>query len=446
MTSILDSLTAWLPEQRWYQGKGSAPRLRALSVLEVPTEDPAATIRLHLVADDSDERIPVYQVPIVTRRAEPPVGALVIGRDDEGRLLLDAPHDPAFAPALLAAMTSGAVELGEAAVTGGSVLTAEQSNTSIVVRREGADELVVKLFRVVHHGINPDAELQGELSAAGIPFVPKFFGQVLGEWTDGHGVAGRGHLAVVQEFVTGARDGWSVAVDAAAGGRFFAAEAEQLGRATAIMHDALADRLGSRETSVGDAVSMVAVWHSRLGTALRDAPMLAPRRGAIEQLYDEARDAPWPRLQRIHGDLHLGQILRSPEGRWVFIDFEGEPLRPMHERTRPEPALRDVAGMLRSFDYAAASGDLRRNPSASEPSSEAASWSAVCRAAYLDGYRAAARSDTLVHSELLAALELDKAVYEVSYEARNRPTWIGIPLGAIERRITDRSAPADAQD
>ncbi len=446
MTAILDALTDWLPAQRWYQGKGSAPRLRDLTVLELPSADPSARIRLHLVADDSDERIPVYQVPIITRSSATPGSAATIGRDEHGGALIDAAHDPAFAPALIAAMTDGAVELGSAPVSGSAMSTAEQSNTSIVVQRAGAGELVVKLFRVVHHGTNPDAELQGELSAAGIPFVPRFFGQVLGEWTDGHGKTGSGHLAVVQEFVTGAQDGWRIAVDAAAEGRPFAVEAEELGRATAVMHDALADRLGSRETSVGDAVAMVAVWHSRLGTAVREAPVLTPRRAAIEALYDEARDAPWPRLQRIHGDLHLGQILRSPDGRWVFIDFEGEPLRPMHERTRPEPALRDVAGMLRSFDYAAASGDLRRDPAAVEPSPAAAAWSAECREAFLSGYRAAARSDTLVHAELLTALELDKAVYEVSYEARNRPTWIRIPLIAIERRITDRSVPMNHQD
>jgi maltokinase len=438
MPSTAESLAPWIARQRWYSGKGTAPRLRMLAALPVPSTDPSASIQLLLVADDADERIPVYQVPVLERAGvDPERAGYAIGPSDSGGTLYDAPHDPAFSVSLLEAMTGGAADLGDAPIRGSGVLMGEQSNTSIVVGREGAVDLVIKVFRVVHHGDNPDAELQSVLSAAGIPFVPRFFGEVVGEWTDGHDESGTGHLAVVQEFITGAEDAWRIALRAAADLRPFTEEARALGRATATMHETLAVRMDTREPSIGDTVSMAAIWHSRLGTALRDAPALEPLRLEIESVYDAAQEEVWPVLQRIHGDLHLGQILHAPDGRWVFIDFEGEPLRTMSERSKPEPALRDVAGMLRSFDYAAASGDPAVT-SGGEPSPGSRAWAEDCRTAFLEGYSEVSTSDPLAHRELLDALELDKAVYEVSYESRNRPAWIGIPLRAVARLVHAR--------
>lgn len=420
MASTRESIEAWIPAQRWYSGKGTSPRLRQLAALPVHSTEPGAKVSLLLLADDSDPRMPVYQIPVVERSDRRQIPAL-IGQADSGGWLFDGPRDPAFAPSLLVAMTGGSDELGEAPIASSSALTGEQSNTSIVVAREGALDLMIKVFRVVHHGDNPDAELPSVLSAAGIPFVPRFFGEIVGEWTDGHGDEGSGHLGVVQEYVSGAEDAWRIAVRAAEQNVPFVAEARELGCATAVMHAALAERLESREPSVGDTVGMVAIWHARLASAVADAPALEPWRPRIEAAYDAAQREVWPLLQRIHGDLHLGQILRSPDARWVFVDFEGEPLRLMAERNRPEPALRDVAGMLRSFDYAAAAG---------EP---AARWSTDCRAAFLDGYASVSISNPRTHQVLLDALELDKAVYEVSYEARNRPGWLHIPLGGVSR-------------
>jgi len=438
MGTTRDSIDDWIVRQRWYSGKGSAPRLRELASLPIPSVDPDATVRLLLVADDSDERIPVYQLPLVERQTIPRgAGEAYIGRSDDDGYLFDAPHDPAFAASLLAAMTGGSGDLGDAPLGAPAVLSGEQSNTSIVVPRSEGLDIVVKVFRVVHHGDNPDAELQSVLSDAGIPFVPRFFGEVVGEWVDGHDEQGTGHLAVVQEFVTGAEDAWRIALRSASELTPFTAEARELGRATAVMHETLAERMPTREPSIGDTVSMAAIWHSRLGAAVRDAPALDALRSRVESVYDEAQGEVWSRLQRIHGDLHLGQILRAPDGRWVFIDFEGEPLRTMAERSHPEPSLRDVAGMLRSFDYAAASGDPAV-ASGGEPSAGSRAWAQDCRDAYLDGYADAASSDPLAHRVLLDALELDKAVYEVSYEARNRPAWIGIPLRAVARLVAER--------
>ena len=161
-------------------------------------------------------------------------------------------------------------------------------------------------------------------------------------------------------------------------------------------------------------------------------PEIAERRAAIESVYDRATSSAWPDHQRIHGDYHLGQVLHVPGRGWVLLDFEGEPLRPMIERTRADLALRDVAGMLRSFDYVAGSIRLDHPDRSPEAARE---WAQASRGAFLEGYAMASGTDLEAASSLLAALELDKAVYEAIYEARNRPTWVTIPLRAIARLV-----------
>ncbi|MGA7148103.1 MAG: phosphotransferase, partial [Microbacterium sp.] len=161
------------------------------------------------------------------------------------------------------------------------------------------------------------------------------------------------------------------------------------------------------------------------------------RRPALESVYAQAAAVAWPAQQRIHGDFHLGQVLQVPGRGWVVLDFEGEPLRPMAERTRADLALRDVAGMLRSFDYVA--GSIRLDDPDRSPES-AREWARTAREAFLEGYARTSGDDLREEAPLLAALELDKAVYEAIYEARNRPTWVTIPLRAITR-LVERPAP-----
>jgi trehalose synthase-fused probable maltokinase len=326
---------------------------------------------------------------------------------------------PGFAGALLAAMGVPGV------VTSATVLGGEQTNTSIVVGLAEGPELVVKLFRTVQHGDNPDVELQRVLSDAGADFVPRFAGALDAEWPGPDGTTARGHLAVAQEFVRGATDGWLLATRAAASGEDFTANARALGAATARMHEVLATQLPASSPTPAEVDAQTALWRRRLADAVAAVPAISATRPAIETVYDAAPGVTWPPLQRIHGDLHLGQLLYR-DGRWVVLDFEGEPLRSLAERTAPEPALRDVAGMLRSFDYAAAADG-----------GHADAWGATARAAFLDGYRAAAGAASLEPAELLRAFELDKAVYEALYEARHRPDWLGIPTAAIARLTAD---------
>jgi predicted trehalose synthase len=178
---------------------------------------------------------------------------------------------------------------------------------------------------------------------------------------------------------------------------------------------------------------------ARFETAAAEVPELEVHREAVLAAYDRAAAAEWPELQRIHGDLHLGQVLWSDARGWVVIDFEGEPLRTMAERTRPDVALRDVAGMLRSFDYVA--GSLSQEDGAD--ADRAGTWAADGRRAFADGYTARAGVDLARRRDVLDAFELDKAVYETLYERRNRPSWIGIPLAAVERLVGGAGAEAN---
>jgi predicted trehalose synthase len=168
----------------------------------------------------------------------------------------------------------------------------------------------------------------------------------------------------------------------------------------------------------------------RLAVAVAEVPQLASRSTAVEAVISAAEAAEWPRLQRVHGDYHLGQVVAVPDRGWVLLDFEGEPLRPLAERSRPDLALRDIAGMLRSFDYAAGSWEH------AHPGQKARDWAAGAQHAFLEGYVAGSGRDPREDAALLIAFQLDKALYEVVYEARNRPTWLTIPTDTPDRSDT----------
>jgi len=170
----------------------------------------------------------------------------------------------------------------------------------------------------------------------------------------------------------------------------------------------------------------------RLEAALEDVPELASYASSLRDSYSSLGALPGPLpVQRVHGDYHLGQVLRTAAG-WVLLDFEGEPSVSLQQRRARGPALRDVAGMLRSFDYAARH-QLLDHPDAARLSDAADDWERRCQGAFCDGYAAAAGADPRVSGIMLRALMLDKAVYETVYEARHRPSWLPIPLGSIAK-------------
>lgn len=438
-TLPLEWVRAWMSRQRWYANKGALPQLEEIGSLRVPFDGDATHI-IHLLLDHTVGKPALYQVPLSYRREQLPVGRI---GDLHGWQVHDAPHDPEFAQALLAAMLDGTVLDGDRASGSGAratsdattaapltsrVLTGEQSNTSIIYEGSGTPA-IVKLFRALHHGENPDVELQTALAAAGSTAVPRPIGNITATWNDRGRSDGRarGHLAFGQEFLPGSVDGWRVAVSAAEDGTDFTAEARDLGIATAGVHATLAATLPTRPTTADDIAIAVTGMRARLDRAIDEVPALSGYSVAISGTFDRAAAALWPAQQRIHGDLHLGQVLSVPGRGWVIVDFEGEPLRAMNERSGPDSPLRDVAGMLRSFDYVA--GSLAVSGSARD----ARDWAAAARDAFIAGYSAASGRDIRSNGALVDAFELDKALYETVYEARNRPDWLPIPVGAIER-------------
>jgi predicted trehalose synthase len=435
----LTMIGEWMTRQRWYANKGALPQLEQIGAWHLPSREPGVDIVTHLLLDHTVGKPALYQVPLTYRSSPAPMVPLVA--DAGGVYVYDAPHDPAYTSALLEFMLDSAEIVGDRMWARGQrtsgddpsglvsrVLTGEQSNTSIIFDGGRGAPVICKLFRAIHNGDNPDVELQTALAAAGSTAVPRSVGHISAEWSDRGEPDGRarGHLAFAQEFLPGAEDAWRVALDSAARGNDFTAEARALGIATAGVHATLAATMPVSETAAADIDAALDHMHGRLAAAVGEVPALQQFAGAASEVFARASAVAWPAQQRIHGDLHLGQVLAVPGRGWVLVDFEGEPLRPMRERSRLDSPMRDVAGMLRSFDYVA--GTI-----AADGSGDAREWTAAARTAFADGYSDASGCDLRENAALVDAFELDKALYETVYEARNRPTWLPIPVGAIER-------------
>jgi 1,4-alpha-glucan branching enzyme len=434
-------LETWMPRQRWYPAKGRGVGVRDLGWVPLsvpgPPGDAPTAVEVHLLGLDSGDRLEVVQVPLSYRHAPlPDHEPALVGQVDHPRLgprwVYDAPHDPDFVAALLAALERPAGRPPVTAPTGSHVLSGEQSNTSVIAEQAGAAPVIVKVFRTLHPGANPDVEVLAALD--GSSQVPALVGWLGGTWRGPDGQQVLGHLAVATEFVADAHDAWREASAAVAAGEDFSARARSLGAATATLHSALAQAFGTTPADDAARAGLVDALRARLAWALRATHALDGHRAALGSWLDRLDLTDLPSLQRVHGDYHLGQVLHSASRGWVVLDFEGEPLRPLQERTRPDLALRDVAGMLRSFDYAA--GQVRVATADAAVAAAADAWSHAARDAFCLGYADAAGHDPRERPDLLAALELDKALYEVAYEAGNRPAWIAVPLGAVTRLLS----------
>ncbi|MGN6752495.1 MAG: maltokinase N-terminal cap-like domain-containing protein [Intrasporangium sp.] len=459
--SKTELVTGWIESQRWYAGKGRLPSLRRVGGFRL--EDPAGKVGMEtlLLLDEAASPAVLYQVPLTYREA-PLEGAerALVGTMEHSvlgtRWVYDAPHDPVYARALVATILSsadaedaeasvGSNEIARGHATGrlggtvasSSVLSGEQSNTSIICQMQDAGgsaarPLIVKVFRTLQEGDNPDVVVQSALTDAGSTRVPTSAGHLSGGWDSADGSRlEHGHLAFAQEFIPGVEDAWRVALVAAAAGSDFTHRARDLGAVTAEIHRDLADRLGTAQADSAARARLVAELESRYGAAAGIVPELEELGPSALAALRAVLDLDWPQLQRIHGDYHLGQVLDVPERGWVVLDFEGEPLRSLAERNLPDLPERDIAGMLRSFDYAAGSVRL------ADSSLDATAWARACREAFLSGYACVSGPPDDARLALIRALELDKALYEVVYEARNRPTWLPIPLAAVQRLLDD---------
>ena len=454
-------LGPYLARQRWYAGSGVPGELR---VLEGGTlvELPAQARLLWAVVVANDHR---YQLLLAERPAEDATRR-VAGHEAatlgsvEGRAYYDATVDAEMALALLEAASGGTYKAKVARPLG-----AEQSNTSVVYD----DKMVLKIFRRLAGGPNLDAEVTSALARAGFAHVAR---PVL-RWRKGGT-----DLAFGQEYLAGGTDGWALALtslrdlytpeplrgdgykdqdrsDPEMRGGDFAAEAERLGRVTAEMHLCMAGAFGtSRDWSTS--------WSSLLGSLEADLRHIGEDMvGAARSLLQRLRSlSDLGVALRPHGDYHLGQVMRTDAG-WYVLDFEGEPNRPVEERLRPTSPMKDVACMLRSFDYAtsyatrfqmvqaemagagaqlpelAARGEVGPRASALEPLAQA--WKERNGDAFMKGYQSCSGIEELLPADpadretLRMGYELEKALYELSYERAFRPEWAEIPLHALRR-------------
>jgi maltokinase len=450
LEELVVHLPGWLAGRRWFAAKGRPVRAVEIAHRTPLRADGEPLLDLLILAVSFDDGTPVQHYQLLLGRRQEIRGELehvVVGHLD-GLVAYDALWDPEAASWLLEAVRTGATvgevrfvpEQGTRIPAGHPrVMGAEQSNTSVSF----GETSILKVFRHLSPGLNPDLELHRALRSVGSHEVAGLQGAVEGV-LDGEPVT----LAMVQDFAANSADGWSMALASVRDllaeadlradevGGDFAGESSRLGETIGLVHEELARALG---TTRRDPAELAASMTARLTSAVAEVPALAEHADAIRAVHDAlaATSAPLP-AQRVHGDLHLGQTLRTPYG-WLVIDFEGEPATPLEMRVRPDSPLRDVAGMLRSFDYAAyhqlsrgTEGELD-DEQTGQLRWRANEWADRNRAAFCDGYALRAGADPRDHDAVLRAFELDKAVYEVLYETRNRPTWATIPLASIAR-------------
>ncbi|MEU5621268.1 maltokinase, partial [Streptomyces sp. NPDC047802] len=428
LPSLAPLLHEWVPRQRWFAGKGRpVTGFSLVAATEILPLDATATgpgllhllVRVHQPGSgQAHPQGDCYQLLLGVRTALPQrLAGARIGQVTEGplagRTLYEGLHDPRVADLLLERFRNpgslGPLHFDRAEpIPPGltpRVLDAEQSNSSLVF----GDAFILKIFRRVFPGTNPDLELPLALGREGCGRVPAPVA-----WFEAATGPEPLTLGVLQPFLRGARDGWQLALAALAAGRDFLPEAHALGRATAEVHTALAAALPTPPLAHDRTRHLVAGMVERLEAAAQAVPALVPYVPGLRTAFDAVAalggtGRGWD-AQRVHGDLHLGQTLCGEDGFWSLIDFEGEPARPLPERRSPQPTVRDVAGMLRSFDYAARS----HHPWNPE-------WAARCRTAYCEGYARAAGSDPRGEPELLRAH--GRAVRATRSPLRRPPPW-----------------------
>lgn len=454
-------LHRWTVSQRWFGGKARGDVATEIADTALLTGDgPGTTVLVVLLAVDyGNGAAEHYHLPLVADPVMPigEVGRVTVGdaaADPRGVRTLAAAavtdrDTPTTVGSQLVGTPHGEPTLAPEALT--RWLHTEQSNSAAVLD----ERWFVKVFRRLEPGPNPDVELTAALTDAGFPDAPVQVG-ALG-W--GGAASAAPALVMVSQFEPDAGDAWGQALAEAHAITRGAPPPHRLvdgvadlGRVVAELHQALAGQFGTQEigheTLAGWTHAMQRQLHRVLELAAR-APQAGVR--AVADASDElharfeelAGLGEAGRTTRVHGDLHLGQLLRRPDGHWLVLDFEGEPARPLSERRRPHSALRDVAGMIRSFDYAAAHGSV--DDAGGEPPATLREWRDELTRAFTAAYDAAAPRqllppDPAARRALRAVFVLDKAVYELGYELDNRPAWAPIPAGGILRVLAGDGA------
>jgi maltokinase len=434
--AVIDYVT----KQRWYGAKSrSVTHSEVLDSVELRTTDPHFTLELVEMRYDTGAH-DIYQLlhgdTEIDGLEHPAAARELVHAMRAGLTLQGAEGTVEFRP--VEGFASLGRELLDARPVGG-----EQSNTSLVFD----DELILKVFRRLEPGINPELEMLRFLTEHGFANIA-----ALGGWYAYSGGPLSATLGILQEFVRNGEDGWELALEeiGTVPDRFLT-RLRRLGGVTGEMHTVLGSDLNdpafSAETpSVESLGLLTATVDEEIESVFLSLPeddeQLAPIIGRGEEVREQLRTLTYAgatgKIIRTHGDYHLGQTLWS-ENDWVIIDFEGEPARPVTERRRKRSPLRDVAGMLRSFAYAAIAAELLHDTPAP------AGWEEEARVQFLDGYLETVDptllpSGSLAIERLLTVYELEKSVYELRYELDNRPDWVRIPVAGIQRLIEHAAA------
>lgn len=428
---VLERIT----HERWYGARSRTPtHAEVLDTIPVRPAEPEQTLALVDVHYDMGEHH-VYQVQLAG--TETGLAHELVSAMRSKLTLLGAEGSTEFHVA--EGFTGFDGELGDA-----RLIESEQSNTSVVF----GDEFILKLYRRLEAGLNPELELLRFLGERDFPHVPE-----LGGWYEYSGGPLTATLGLLQAFVAPARNGWELALEeiAAEPDRFLDRVA-RLGEVTAELHNTLASDLGDPafhpEDPSSESLALITATADeeivRLFLTLpeedeRLAPIVDRREEVRQQLHTLSHVGSAGRVIRTHGDLHLGQTLLSGDD-WTILDFEGEPRRTLIERRRKQSPLRDVAGMLRSFAYAVTAAELLHGTTVPPD------WEARARKRFLDGYLDTVDAVLLPAGDaaigrLLAMFELEKAVYELRYELDNRPEWIEIPVAGIGRLLDTAAEP-----
>jgi len=460
----IEAIRARLPEQRWFGGK-----TRPIEAVEIfdrgVIEDGPPTLVLTLLrvrfADGGDD---LFHLP------------LLVEEDGSSR---DAFEDASVLRVFGELMAQGSTIKGDHGIFefngpglnpsappghgSARVMSAEQSNTSFVLD----EQTIVKMYRRLAVGTNPDLELARVLTTASFDHIPTHVGEITYEFEEDDEPLSM-DLGLAQAFLPDGKEGWTHAIerlhelyDAAdpadvredfaflteeRGGDFLA-EIEELGDATGALHVALSreenepastpeaiDEWDLKEWAKSARGSLDRLLDEGVGELRPYAMAIRSRIARIEEVEDRGFKT------RIHGDYHLGQVLLTSRG-WMILDFEGEPARTLEERRAKHTPLRDVAGMLRSFSYAAVAALFQRadpdTPAWTSLSPWATTWERLARERFLAGYLTKSHEGDFLPSDredinlMLDVLEIDKALYELGYERGHRPEWVRIPLRGI---------------
>jgi maltokinase len=450
------NLQGWLVEQRWFASKSrDLSAVNLLELLALRPEDEAPLVLALVEARFTTGAHELYQLLLGARRetqqdeddtileadgwelfdavADADHGGVLAGYFDGGRRV-EGEHGTVFFH-----HTEGAPAIGGR--PGVRPMGAEQSNSSVIID----ERYVLKVFRRLEPGDNPELEMLRFLTMRGFENIARLQG-----WYDYEGELMSATLGVVQDYVPEASDGWDLVLDAlATGEESVFGRLRALGATTGQMHRVLgsdgSDPDFAPEEPSDSALALLTATIDeqieRVWVALPEenevlAPILHRGQEIRERLQLMSHVGVGGRYIRHHGDYHLGQTLAEPDGRWVILDFEGEPARSLRDRRRKRSPLRDVAGMLRSISYAASASELLREVPAPD------GWEGRARAAFLEGYyehvdMALLPAGQQAIDKLLAIFELEKAVYELRYELDNRPEWVKVPVAGIIRLLDE---------